>query len=1107
MNYTNRKMIALGVIFAAALGFTAMAAGASYITDVSIDAPSTAGVDEEFTISGSAEGSELTEIKVRRKIGSSSWYVISENDCAGAYCPITASTSHGYEGDEVYQVKAYADGVTEDTSQTVTFEEGNQPPTADFKYTPHNPSSGETVSFDAYCYTGSPCATDPDGSVTAYMWDLDGDGVYGDKTGASVTKSFSDTTEVGLRVRDDDGAYDTERKTVQVSGVDRDLSVMLFQPVDGKKDVGTDPRFTFQGAYGDRDGAEEVKFILHLDRGRSNNPFQAPDRTKSITIPDDKRGSIKLDYDLDQDTWYSWGVTVRHDGESKNSDWRNFKTGYDEDTDYGDDPDASFTYYPDSPEEGEQVSFDGSESSDPDGYIVDYDWDFGDGYSASGSDVTHSFDDSGSYPVELTVEDEDGNTGTKTRYIHVDDYHRPDPPEYECGVTEDSIDYRLKDYAIHRGDSTEAVVDISNTASQDQDVEVKFKVNQNVVEVRDVTVSGGNSRRVTHSVSPDEDSFIRAVVNTEGEPCGSQQYRFNRELIVYYGDEEESFLDVKVTDEGDDPIKNARIEVDGPEDSIRYTDDWGKTGFSLKSGSYDVQVSHPDYDTEEKNVHLSEGENEQLEFELNEDEGGEGTLRITVKDGEGDWIEDAEVEVDGPEHETEYTDDYGFASFDLEEGSYDVQVSHSDYEDTADRTVYVEEGETTTRTLRLYDEERDGIQITQVNYPSSVCRGATLSADVTVENNAERDEWVTVTGSGLGSINVLEGFALEEGEQKTRTVRFTNVQGSGEEEFRIVARNGTDDSTDRAVDVRNCGVPESDQEAKDISMKLSYPVSPNRALVGDTVKVSGFVDGVTGRTDVEINVAGGREASVSTQPDGYYQTFIRMDSPGTKTVTARTTGAATSRDIEVLPTATVSTLTAPRKVFEGETFEVCSEINSQIQAGVFLYEDGKLLKKVNANGGKCFQVTAQQPGMHTYTVRAATPGESSSSTVSVQVLETDVEVSSFPSQIASVESASGMVRVELYNTHSEQKRYNLELEGLPSTWISQSEKEVVLGMGERRTVYFYLTPREEGTYEPMVSVEADGEKIYRQKVDLVTGGQARDKQQGFLERLGELFKL
>ena len=79
-------------------------------------------------------------------------------------------------------------------------------------------------------------------------------------------------------------------------------------------------------------------------------------------------------------------------------------------------PTASFTATP----TNLSVAFDGSGSSDPDGSIASYSWDFGDG-SAAGSGVTpqHTYAAPGTYQVTLTVTDNQGATGSVTKAVTV----------------------------------------------------------------------------------------------------------------------------------------------------------------------------------------------------------------------------------------------------------------------------------------------------------------------------------------------------------------------------------------------------------------------------------------------------------------------------------------------------------------------------------------------------------------------------------------------------------------------------------------------------------------------------------------------------------------
>jgi len=87
-------------------------------------------------------------------------------------------------------------------------------------------------------------------------------------------------------------------------------------------------------------------------------------------------------------------------------------------------PTASFTYTPSSPRVGQTITFDATNSTDPeDGDNLNtYRWNFGDGGSttdAVGSTVTTSYDAAGDYDVTLTVTDWLGRTGTIIKTITV----------------------------------------------------------------------------------------------------------------------------------------------------------------------------------------------------------------------------------------------------------------------------------------------------------------------------------------------------------------------------------------------------------------------------------------------------------------------------------------------------------------------------------------------------------------------------------------------------------------------------------------------------------------------------------------------------------------
>jgi PKD repeat protein len=86
-------------------------------------------------------------------------------------------------------------------------------------------------------------------------------------------------------------------------------------------------------------------------------------------------------------------------------------------------PTASFTYSPTYPVANDTVTFNASESYDPDGYITTYSWDFGDGNITTVTipTIEHVFATYANYTVTLTVTDNDGLTNSETQIVEVVD--------------------------------------------------------------------------------------------------------------------------------------------------------------------------------------------------------------------------------------------------------------------------------------------------------------------------------------------------------------------------------------------------------------------------------------------------------------------------------------------------------------------------------------------------------------------------------------------------------------------------------------------------------------------------------------------------------------
>ena len=83
-------------------------------------------------------------------------------------------------------------------------------PSASFDVTPANPRAGEPIQL-----TSSSC--DPDGRLWSQDWDLDGDGVYGDATGATASAIFAARAHIDRAPGDErERRMSTQLRTVLV---------------------------------------------------------------------------------------------------------------------------------------------------------------------------------------------------------------------------------------------------------------------------------------------------------------------------------------------------------------------------------------------------------------------------------------------------------------------------------------------------------------------------------------------------------------------------------------------------------------------------------------------------------------------------------------------------------------------------------------------------------------------------------------------------------------------------------------------------------------------------------------------------------------------------
>jgi PKD repeat protein len=247
----------------------------------------------------------------------------------------------------------------------------NQPPTASMDISPLVAYTRQTVSFD-----GSN-SSDPENQIASYYWSF-GDGTS--STGAKVAHAYEDDGwyTVRLTVMDQDATSSFIELVLKV------LNRVPVAVVDASPtEVSTLEEVTFSGVSSSDEDGSVLWYLWDFDDGTYGYG-----RTVVHTYSDDGVYTVRLtvtdDDGGDSSTTVQVSVANRKPiaivGEDQNT-----RTGI-------------------------PVRLDGRGSYDMDGTIALYHWDFGDGSSADGPVVTHSFPTYGTFQVELTVTDDDGAT-------------------------------------------------------------------------------------------------------------------------------------------------------------------------------------------------------------------------------------------------------------------------------------------------------------------------------------------------------------------------------------------------------------------------------------------------------------------------------------------------------------------------------------------------------------------------------------------------------------------------------------------------------------------------------------------------------------------------
>jgi hypothetical protein len=145
-------------------------------------------------------------------------------------------TSFATSGNHRVRVRVTDNGANQATF--TNFVRVNFPPEADFALDPSPPLIGDAVRFR------TTRASDPDGTIASYEWDLDGNGTY-EQTGATPparTFASAGARTASLRVTDDSGEQAVVSKAFTVGSNIRPEASFRFNP--GQPKVGEEVTFT-----------------------------------------------------------------------------------------------------------------------------------------------------------------------------------------------------------------------------------------------------------------------------------------------------------------------------------------------------------------------------------------------------------------------------------------------------------------------------------------------------------------------------------------------------------------------------------------------------------------------------------------------------------------------------------------------------------------------------------------------------------------------------------------------------------------------------------------------------------------------------------------------
>ncbi|MFC2174562.1 PKD domain-containing protein [archaeon] len=259
--------------------------------------------------------------------------------------------------------------------------------------------------------------------ITSYSWAI----VGGATIGTGVTQSNNFTTP---------GLYTVQLTVTDVGGLtgSDNMTVAVYNGTAATPDVAVnDDGFTVTGSPSGTTPTTLNLKVYNLANATADNftvrmNYTSVNYTETnITLAANSFTTVSLQLMLPVDNITLHGIADFYDDVTESNESNNLAVMTLTTTDFNDAPTAVISASATSVNTNQAIAFGASGSTDGDGTITSYQWDFGDSSTASGITASHSYPLAGTYVVTLTVTDDDSATDTDTVTISVSVPSGPGP--------------------------------------------------------------------------------------------------------------------------------------------------------------------------------------------------------------------------------------------------------------------------------------------------------------------------------------------------------------------------------------------------------------------------------------------------------------------------------------------------------------------------------------------------------------------------------------------------------------------------------------------------------------------------------------------------------